>query len=154
MIRLLQRSLRRARQLWLDRQERRFLLHHGCATREQYERWYDPRVNRGASRIRDYYHGYPYYHALSDPDSAHYSVAYTAENMFRFGFEDVYDWCQENLQGRFRYDFLRISDWNGATTSLGIAEWETSEFGSFDCVFFAFEREDDYLLFALRWGHG
>lgn len=48
------------KQKYLDWKEHRFLKKHGCVDRAHYERKYDPDYNPRATRVKDYYHGYPY----------------------------------------------------------------------------------------------
>jgi hypothetical protein len=48
---------------WSDQ---RFLKRHGCETREEYDRKYDPDVVHRATRIKNFYHGYPYVYCFED----------------------------------------------------------------------------------------
>ena len=125
--------------------ERRFLKNHGCKTRQEYNRLYDPDYNIRATRIADYYHGYPYVYCFED--GHHFAYAHIADygpGGIRWGFHDINDWCSENLSDKFRIDAHRV------IKSFG-GEWEINDIGGGDYIFIAFKSETDYLHFRLRW---
>jgi hypothetical protein len=123
---------------YLEWRERRFLAAHGCETREQYDYRYDPGVNRRASRVKDFYHGYPYVYCFENRD---HDVYY-----WDVGIDGIYvlsQWCKENCTDKFRFDCHRVS-----STSSG---WEIDGLGGGDYIFFACKNPKDYTLFLLRW---
>ncbi len=124
--------------------ERRFLKKHGCDSKAQYERRYDPDYNLRATSLRDYYHGYPYWADIPYPHHA-YQVLYDyGPGGWREGYHDIWDWCKEHCEDKFRIDFLRvIQNYSG--------EWEVNEIGGMDVIFIAFKNENDFLNYCLRW---
>jgi hypothetical protein len=129
---------------WRDR---RFLNKHGCENWEQYNYRFDPDRCQWASRVKDYYHGYPYWTIFSDHS---HQVYY-----WDLGVDGIYilsEWCKQNLSGKFRFDFLRVFE----QTPYGLngpedAEWWINEIGGSDYIFFACQNEQDFLMFNLRW---
>lgn len=122
--------------------EQRFLKKHRCETRAQYERWYDPDYNQRASRIDDYYHGYPHWTVFENHNHQIYywDMAYD-------GSSEIVDWCNENLSDKFRFDGLRV-----IRPCPGTAwHWETNEIGGGDYIFFACKNPEDMIMFKLRW---
>jgi hypothetical protein len=124
---------------YLHWKENLFLKKHGCENRAQYERKYDPDYNPRAIKVKDYFHGYPYVHCVTDPDHTIY--------FWDLGFDGFYvthRWCKENCAGKFRIDILRVfRDY--------IGEWEINEIGGRDYFFIAFKEESDMMWFRLRW---
>jgi hypothetical protein len=121
--------------------ERRFLKKHGCETREQYDRKYDPDVVHRATRIKNFYHGYPYFCCF---ENHQHEVYY-----WDLGIDGIYiadKWCKKNLKGKFRFDFHRVM--RAPSTAN---EWEVNELGGGDHIFFACQDPKDYTLFLLRW---
>jgi hypothetical protein len=121
--------------------EKRFLLKHGCATREQYELKYDPDVFRPASRIKSFYHGYTHVYCFEDQRHEIY--------WWDLGYDGTFvvdKWCRENLVGKYRFDFHRV-----ARSAASDNEWEVNELGGGDYIFFACQDPKDYTLFLLRW---
>ncbi len=121
--------------------ERRFLKRHGCKTREEYDRKYDPDVAHRATRIKNFYQGYPYVYCFEDHKHDIY--------FWDLGYDGVYvtnQWCKENLKGKYRFDFHRTS--RAPSTAN---EWEVNELGGGDHIFFACQDPQDFTLFALRW---
>lgn len=119
--------------------ERRFLKQHGVLTREQYDRKYDPDVFHPASRVKDFYHGYPHVYCFEDHNHGIY--------VWDLAYDGVYvadKWCKENLEGKFRFDFHRAMR---STAN----EWEVNELGGSDHIFFACQDSKDFTLFMLRW---
>lgn len=111
----------------------------GCINWEHYRRQYDVDHNYRASRIKDYFHGYPYIYVFENHnhDIYYWDIGYA-------GINTVEQWCSKNLKGKFRFDFLRvIQNYHG--------EWEINEIGGGDYIFAAFKDERDYLMFTLRW---
>ena len=121
--------------------ERRFLAKHGCKTREQYEHRYDPNVNYRASKIKDFYHGYPYVYCFENRIHDIY--------VWDLGFDGLYEphkWCKENCVDNFRFDFHRAIKYPSTSN-----EWEINDLGGGDYIFFACKDPKDYTLFLLRW---
>ncbi len=128
------------KQKYLNWKEKRFLKYHMCVDRAQYERRYDPDYNMRASKVKDYYHGYPYVHCFTDREHTVY--------FWDLGWDGnyvIHTWCKENCKDKFRMDFLRVGK-NRYTQ-----EWEFDEFCGGDYIFIAFKDERDMMWFKLRW---
>jgi hypothetical protein len=100
------------KQKYLNWKEKRFLKYHMCVDRAQYERRYDPDYNMRASKVKDYYHGYPYVYRFDDRDHTIY--------FWDLGYDGRYvikNWCKANLKDKFRIDFLRV--WWNERTRMG-----------------------------------
>ena len=121
--------------------EQRFLKKHGCETREQYDRRYDPDVHYGSSRIKSFYRGYPHVYCFENHRHLVYEwdVAYDGHYV-------IDKWCRENLKSKFRFDFHRVMQ-SPSTAN----EWEINEVGGGDYIFFACKDAQDYTWFLLRW---
>lgn len=127
--------------------DRAFLKKHGCETWQEYNRKFDPDYNPRASRIQDYYHGYPYVYCFEN-----YQHDIYFWDVYRDGTFVISKWCEKNLQGKFRFDGHRVHK----QTPIGIngsedSEWFINEIGGKDYIFGAFQNEQDYLHFMLRW---
>lgn len=128
--------------------ENRFLKKHGCKTREEYDRYYDPDHVPRATQIKNFYQGYKHIHCFDNHSSDIYKIIYDyGPGGYRDGFDDVYDWCKEHLQGKWRYDCHRVI--NCPATAW---QWEINEIGGHDIWFFAFQDDEDYFIFKLQWG--
>lgn len=121
--------------------DRRFLRQHGCADWKQFHHRYDPRVNYRASRIRNFYHGYPVFHCFENRQHQAYHW-----DVYQSGISQLQEWADANCAGRVRFDFHRV-----IKDPHGNDEWEVNEIGGGDYIFAAFENPNDYTLFALRW---
>jgi hypothetical protein len=128
------------KQKYLNWREKLFLKKHGCENRAQYERIYDPDYNPRASKIKDYYHGYPCVYCFDDRNHTVYFY-----DIWYHGDLVINKWCKENLKDKFRIDFLRVLR-NDYTN-----EWEVNEIGGGDYIFIAFKNERDMMWFKLRW---
>jgi hypothetical protein len=120
--------------------ERRFLKRHGFETRAQYDRFYDPDYNLRATRVKDYYHGYPYVYCFDDREHTIY--------FWDLGYDGHYvinKWCKENLKDKFRFDYLRV--FQDSYTQ----EWHINEIGGGDYSFIACKDRLDMAAFKLRW---
>ena len=84
----------------------------GFKTQAQYDRYYDPDYNIRATRVKDYFHGYPHLHCFENRTHQIYwwDMAYD-------GSREIVEWCEENCQGKFRFDALRVIQ--------GYRDWET-----------------------------
>lgn len=135
---------------WKDR---RYLKKHGCENWTQYHRRFDPYCNVRAEKVVDYYHGYRYITRIENNNHYCYKlVADYGPGGRRYGYEDMIKWCEENCQGHYRFDFLRVF----SQTPIGLngveePEWYINEIGGSDYMFFAFQNEDDTMMFGLRW---
>lgn len=116
------------------------MLHkEGFKTQAQYDRYYDPDYNIRATRVKDYFHGYPYLHCFENRTHQIYwwDMAYD-------GSREIVEWCEENCQDKFRFDALRvIKDYWG--------EWTVNEIGGGDYYFVGFKDKLDAFNFKLRW---
>lgn len=122
---------------WKAWKERRFLKRHRCENRIQYARWYDSDCYRGANLIRNYYHGYPFIHAIE------FGIVMFGD--WNQGVTDIKEWCGKNCQGKWRDDWHRV--WRDSEDE----DWRLDEMGGSDVLFFAFKDERDLILFMLRW---
>ena len=112
-------------------------------TEEQYQDVNDPDKNLRASRVKDYYHGYPYIvifeSSQGDPWTRYPSWidAYTAINTS----------CKENCAGKWQTDIHRAMKdyWDN---------WVLNDIGGRDVLFFAFKDINDACMFKLKWGGG
>ena len=126
--------------------DERFLKKHHCVTWEQYHRNYDPDVWRACSRIKEFYHGYPYVHCVERGNHFAYELLYDyGPGGLKYGYNDILDWCKENCKNKYRADVHRVM-WH-----QWMKEWETNEIGGSDYIFFAFKDKHDYVNFLLRW---
>ena len=121
--------------------EKRFLRKHGCETREQYNYRYDTDINNRATKIKNFYQGYPYIYCFED----HNHMVYDWDIVYD-GIYVATNWCKENLTGKFRFDFHRCT--RAPSTAN---EWEVDGLGGGDFIFFACKDPKDYTLFLLRW---
>lgn len=124
----------------------RFLKKHHCETWEQYHHNNDPDVSYRASRIVDYYQGYPWVYCIDQRSHYAYDLLYdNGPGGYRYGYHDIMDWCRSQCKGKIRGDFHRVyqQPWDG--------EWHFNEIGGGDYIFIAFKSERDYNWFVLRW---
>jgi hypothetical protein len=136
--------LRSRIKFWRDN---RFLKRHGCDTWQEYHYRFDPDRDIRCSRVKDYYHGYPYWYVFERSEHYCYKLLYDlGPGGFRYGYHDIIDWCQDNVKGKHRIDFLRVI--NVPATAY---QWEINELGGGDHIFVAFKEEKDYLWFLMRW---
>ena len=133
--------------------ERRFLKKHGCSSWKEYNRIYDPDYDIRASRVKDYYHGYPYWHVFERSNHYCYQLLYDyGPGGHRYGYHDIIDWCEENTKGKHRIDFLRVWRQTGIDVNgQHHPELWINEIGGGDHIFVAFKEERDYTWFMLRW---
>lgn len=135
------------REKWDAHLHQRYLKKMGW-TQEAYERQTDPRCNMRAYKIKDYYHGYAYHHVyLSVRDYPWRNYPDWLE-----GLDQLREWCRENCQGAWRDDILRVYkqtaiSWDSSTEE----EWHINDIGGGDALFVAFENEQDYIVFLLKW---
>jgi hypothetical protein len=136
--------LRSRIKFWRDN---RFLKRHGCDTWKEYYHRFDPDCNIRASRVKDYYHGYPYWHVIDNHGHHCYNLLYDyGPGGHRYGYHDILDWCETNCQDKHRADFMRVIKCPATAN-----EWETNELGGKDYMFVAFKNERDYFMFMLKW---
>lgn len=134
--------------------DRAFLKKHGCETWKEYNRKFDPDYNFRADRIQDYYHGYPYVYCFENRENFAYTLLYDyGPGGFRYGCDDINDWCTEKLKGKFRIDVHRVHKMTpiGIDGKDGKFEFWINEIGGSDYIFAAFKNERDYVNFLLRW---
>ena len=127
---------------------RRYLAKHGCKTWLEYHRINDPDHNPRASDIVEFYHGYPYVYCFED--YSHYIYSNTGTND---GYETMTKWFQNNLQHKWRFDFMRVFAQTpvGLDGPAGKHEFFINEIGGKDLIFVAFKDQRDYVNFLLRW---
>jgi len=125
---------------WQFYRHRAYLKKQGW-TEEQYQNITDPDKNLRASRIKDYYHGYPYIVIFTtsrgDPWTRYldWLTAYSA----------IEEWCKENCEDKWQTDIHRVIQ-----DSCG--NWEMNDIGGADTLFFAFKNANDAFMFKLKWG--
>jgi len=124
---------------WKDN---KFLKKHGCETWEQYNYRFDPDYNIRATRITDYYHGYPHWTPIMDRNHQAYYWDVHSDGIYVLS-----QWCKENLKDKFRFDFQRVM--KAPATAY---QWEINELGGEDYIFFACKDPEDFFLFQLKWG--
>lgn len=122
---------------WDFYQHRAYLKRRGW-TEEQYQQFYDPLRNERATYVKDYYHGYPYWHCYQSSRCE----PFTRYPTWIAAYDAIRGWCESNCQGRWRHDILRAEKIYD--------EWQLNEMGG-DALFFAFENERDFTMFVLKW---
>lgn len=144
-------------QSWKDQ---RFLKKHGCVSWDQYHFRFDPDVNSRATRVADYYHGYPF--VFCAEASNHYAYQLLADygpGGTIYGYHNIVDWCKANTKQKHRTDILRVFKQHGLSHNpsnntmdwIETPEWWINEIGGSDLLFFAFKSEKEYNWFMLRW---
>lgn len=142
--------LQKIQQRWQAWRDRKFLDRHNCDTWEEYHRVYDPDYDPRASRIRDYYHGYPYVYCFENLGHYSYKLIYDyGPGGIRHGFNEIQQQVKNSAKHKVRFDFLRVHK-QGANGNVE-EEWWINEIGGEDFLFVAFKNEQDYLMFMLRW---
>lgn len=121
--------------------DRAFLKKHGCESWKQYHKIYDPDCNPRASRIRDYYHGYPYVYCF---ENRHHEVY--DWDVGRDGAYVLDKWCEKHCRDKYRIDFHRVLK---APSTAN--EWEMNDIGGSDYIFIAFKEQRDYTWCLMRW---
>lgn len=124
---------------WIkDWRDARFLHRQGFPTWREYYRHHDTDINFRASKVKNFYFGYPYVYCIEDPNHTAYDW-----NVGTDGITILSEWCDKNCKGKYRFDFLRVSRHSG--------EWEIDELGGGDNVFVAFKEKRDLSMFLLKW---
>jgi hypothetical protein len=123
---------------WKDR---RFLKRHGVETWAQYNRQYDPDINWRATRVNDFYHGYPYVYCFENREHEVYYWDLAVDGTYV-----VDNWCKENCKDKFRLDCHRVIKYPSTAN-----RWEFNDLGGGDYIFAAFKNPKDYTWFVLRW---
>lgn len=133
--------------------ELRFLKKHGCETRCEFERKFDTDYNIRATRIKDIYHGYPYVYCFENRQDFSYKLLFDyGPGGYRYGCDDILDWCKDNISNKFRFDFHRVHKQTGiGNNGVEDSEWFIDQFGGGDYIFAAFKNERDFAYFLLRW---
>lgn len=110
----------------------RLLKQSGCKTIEEYNYNHDPNINKKATTVPEYYHGYPYYVRI--PDSIF--------NKQDIGFDPIYvlnKWCNEHCKDKWR------RDWHSVDTEYDII----NDIGGTHHIYYAFTSQKDYSWFIL-----
>jgi hypothetical protein len=121
--------------------EHRFLKRHGVATWAQYNHRYDPDINWRATRVNDFYHGYPYVYCFENRRHEVYHWDVHLDGIYVLS-----QWCKDNCKDKFRFDFHRAMNAPGTAW-----QWHINELGGGDYIFVAFKNERDYTWFLMRW---
>jgi len=122
-------------------QDRRFLKKHHCENWRQYNHRFDPDVNWRATRIKEFYHGYPYVYVF---ENRNHEVYYWDLGMV--GTYIVDKWCETNCKEKYRMDFFRAIRCPATAN-----QWELNDLGGGDYIFVAFKDEQEFIMFMLRW---
>lgn len=122
-------------------QHERYLKKRGW-TEKEYQQYEDPNCNRRATRLKDYYGGYPHFHAFTSTRT----LPWTEFSNWMDCYEQMNQWCDTNCKNKWRSDIHRVI--NNPATSY---EWELNDIGGGDALFYAFEDSKDYTMFLLRW---
>lgn len=126
---------------------RKWILHrHGYKDWDMYLRMTDPDILWRASRVKDFYHGYPYYYRFERGHRAYNLLYDYGPGGHRYVVNDIQDWCEANIKGKYRFDAHRVM----CAASTGY-EWEFNELGGGDYYYAAFKDERDYLWFLMKW---
>lgn len=141
---MLQKVSRRILSYLKLRNDRKFLQKNGCYTWRQYNKNNDPRINLYANKISEFYFNYSIVHAFTDviPFSRGYDD-------WLIALKDMSNWCEKNCKGKHRYDIHRVVLENSDITINN--DYWFNDLGGYDYLFFAFEKEEDYAWFCLRW---
>ena len=111
-------------------------------TEEEFQNYEDPDRNIRATKIRDYYHGYPFQHQFTSTQT----LPWTKYSNWMDCYDEMNKWCKVNCQGKFRSDILRVIKCPATAN-----EWELNDLGGGDSLFYAFKDSRDFTMFCLRW---
>lgn len=114
----------------------------GFYSKASYERWIDPDISIYASDISSFYHGYPYTFPLESEGLRDYGLS--GPLPYSDLADEMKKWCEENCRGKWRNDWHR-GFWNPQ------GNYEFNGIGGGDMMFFAFQDEQDSIMFRLRW---
>lgn len=139
---------------WLEViKEHRFLKKHGCETREEYNRKYDPDFlyTTSTKLLKDVYIGYPYFFRIEVPivDTGFYGLWPDMKRV-----EELNDWCRVNCKDKWRSDVFgkvckKNDEWQ-RVQRIDPEFWQGIESGiEEDQVFFAFRSEKDGAKFLM-----
>lgn len=141
------RIIRRIKAWYRKRLAERKLKRSGYNSWAQYSRCRDPDVWYVASRVKDFYRGYPYVYCFEDRNHYAYELLYDyGPGGIRYGNDDIYDWLDQNARFTSRLDMHRVIKYPSTS-----GQWEFNDLGGGDYIFAAFKTERDYLHFVLRW---
>ena len=113
----------------------------------------DTDVYRYADKVSDFYSGYKYvYQCDNHSHYAYHRIHDYGPGEKRFGYNDMRDWCELRCRFKYRADVHRVTK----QTGLGInneeyPDWYFNDIVGIDFVYFAFQNEQDYIMFLLRW---
>ena len=132
----------------LTKIHRRYILwKYGYKDWAVYQRMTDPDIFWRATRILDFYHGYPYVYCIENRNHQAYYWDLAIDGGWR-----LHQWCEKNCEDKFRFDGHRVRK----QTPIGIngveeSEWWVDEIGGGDYIFAAFKSERDFNWFMLKW---
>ena len=125
-----------------------------------YSSWRAYRHNRDsdvcpyADKVSDFYHGYTYVSTF-ECGIAHYAFQCLynyGPGGVRYGYEDMRDWCETKCRFKYRMDIHRVFKQTGIGINNDLHEdWWFNDIGGSDVIYFAFQNEQDYMMFRLRW---
>ncbi len=113
----------------------------GFYSKESYERHTDPDIRYCTSTVEQFYHGYSYYFPFNPEGLRDYGMPGVLP--YNDQIDMMQDWCRSNCKGKWRADWHR-----GFFTEYG---FEFNGIGGGDIYFFAFQDEQDSIMFRLRW---
>lgn len=152
--------LRRVQAYVRFRKARAFLKKYSCVSWKQYNKRYDPDINKHEYSVKRFYKGYRYIFAPTDHNHYAYQLLYDyGPAGHRCGYHEMIDWCETNCSEKNRCDIHRVtrakgftySEFNDTMTWSDTDDFVLNDLGGQDILFFAFKNEKDLLWFKLRW---
>lgn len=132
--------MRKLLQYYKDWKEKRFLRKHGCATRKQYERRYDPDTDYYAHSIKQFYKGYE--HIAIFPPEGYADYGFHGVQPFFNSIDEMEEWCENNCVDKWRHD------WHRGIRCIN--DFEFNGIGNEDIVSFVFKNTNDAMMFKLK----
>jgi len=111
-------------------------------------------VWRGAHTVTEFY-GKTYPCVFAIPWQCHDNEFWRSHRNDGYaGAEALAAWCTENCTKRFRWDYHRVSlPYGIGSGGHVVSDYVFDEMGGGDVIFFAFEDNQDFCFFSLRWSH-
>ena len=125
----------------------------GYSTWRVYRHNRDVDVCRYADKVSDFYTAkYKYVHRIDYKHYAYECVHDWGPGGLVFGYELMRDWCEQKCRFKYRMDIHRLYQQTGIGINGDLHEdYWFNDIGGSDFVYFAFQNEQDYIMFMLRW---